>query len=170
MYEVQHSWHTMFMRFVYLLTGSMEMRRKISCWRKHGTRKKGNAFSKALFHSHPPPLSFCVVSCCVYVEALPMSRDCLFLHWCLFIWIVCLCICDCMYMNLCLCICDCMYVNLSFVESQGGGMWYVLESTKSRSGSSWPRKSMGRNEVRHCSSSLPFSLSPLRIADFPLQV
>jgi hypothetical protein len=78
----------MFMCLAYLLTGTMESASKISCWRKHGTRKKGNAFWKALAHSHPPPLYSCVVSCCVNVEALPMSRDCLFLCWCLFVCVV----------------------------------------------------------------------------------
>ena len=132
----------------YLLTGSMERRRSISCWRKHVTRKKGNAFSKSLAHSHPPPLCFCVVSCCVYVEALPMSRYCLFLRWCLFVCVVCLCICDCIYVNFCC------------VESQGGGMGYVLEWTKSRFGSSRPSRSTGRKEdtATHLSRSLSLSL------------
>jgi hypothetical protein len=78
----------MFMCFAYLLIGTMESTRKISCWRKQNTRKKGNAFWKALAHSDPPPLYSCVVSCCVYVEALPMPCDCLLLCWCLFVCVV----------------------------------------------------------------------------------
>ena len=55
-------------------------------------RNKGNAFWKALAHSHLPPLYSCVVSCWVYVEALPMSRDCLYFWWCLFVCVVSVCL------------------------------------------------------------------------------
>ena len=79
--------------------------------------------------------------------------------------IVCSCVGVCSYV-LCLYICDCTCVNWCCVECRGGGMWYVLECEKSRSGSSRARRSKGR-KILHL-ISLP--LYALWIVDSSLQV
>jgi hypothetical protein len=79
--------------------------------------------------------------------------------------IVCTSVGVCSYV-LCLYICDCTCVNWCCFKCRGGGMRYVLECEKSRSGSSRARRSKGR-KILHL-ISLP--LYALWIVDSSLQV
>jgi hypothetical protein len=137
------------MCFTDFLIGTMESRSKIGCWRKHDTTKKGNAFSKALAHSHPPPIYSCVVLCCVNVERFPCPV------------IVCSCVGVCSYV-LCLYICDCMYVKSCPEEGACDVHWNEQNLDLDH---------LDEEEAKEGRCSLSLSLSPpLWIADSPFQV